>query len=152
MSRKINVHLDTNVLLDVLSEERRPGSAASDIVFQAIRSGLLEGELSTQSFLDASYIICRGSNSPLLSEKMLQLISYINMGAIDSFNLREAIRSSKGDLEDDAQYACALDGGCDVFLTNDRAFIQRYEGEDQPIRFFTPEEFVARLTGQTSAQ
>ena len=51
MSRKINVHLDTNVLLDVLSEERRPGSAASDIVFQAIRSGLLEGELSTQSFL-----------------------------------------------------------------------------------------------------
>ena len=42
MSRKIKVHLDTNVLLDVLSEERRPGSAASDIVFQAIRSGLLD--------------------------------------------------------------------------------------------------------------
>ena len=145
MSRKTKVFIDTNVLLDVLSEERRSSSDASDLIFQAIKSGLLEGELSTQSFLDASYIICRGRNSALLSEKLLQLMDFINMGAIDSSNIREAIAASRGDFEDDAQYACAMDGGCDFFLTNDRTFIKKYEGEKQPIQFFTPEEFLARL-------
>lgn len=152
MSRRIKVYLDTNVLLDVLSKEKRPGSEASDIIFQAIRSGIFEGELCTQSFLDASYIICRGKNSPQLTEKMLRLMDYINIDAIDSFQIRQALVNSKGDFEDDAQYACAYDGGCDVIITNDQDFIKKYEGEDQPIQFFTPEEFVTKLTGQTSGQ
>jgi len=152
MPRKIKAFLDTNVLLDVFCQESRLSSEASATIIQAISSGYIEGEMSTQSFLDAIYIICRGKITPLLSRKMLQLMSYINIGTIDSFNLREAISADKGDFEDDALYACAYDGGCDVIITNDQDFIKKYKGEEQPIRFFTPEEFVAKLTGQTSGQ
>jgi len=145
MSRRPKVFLDTNVLLDVLSSTPRPFSASSDLVFEAIRSGLLEGEISTQSFLDACYIISRGRMEPLLAEKIGRLMTYINVGAIDSFKIREAMLAAKGDFEDDCQFACAMDGGCDAFLTHDKEFINRYEGINPNIQFFTPDEFVARL-------
>ncbi|MBR1698849.1 MAG: PIN domain-containing protein [Bacteroidales bacterium] len=145
MARRIKVFLDTNVLLDVLCEERRPYSEASKIVFQAIKSGLLEGELTTQSFLDASYILCRGRNNPALSERLLRLMDFINVDSIDSFNIREALATPKGDFEDDAQYACAIEGACDIFLTHDQELIKQYKDVNPHIRFYTPQEFVAKL-------
>ena len=139
--------MDTNVLLDVLCGENRPYSESSRIIVLAIKSDLLEGELSTQSFLDASYILFRGKQNPVFSEKKLRLMDFIKIDSIDSFDIREAFDSPKGDLEDNAQYACATEAACDVFLTSDKDFIKQYEGENLHIRFFTPEEFVAKLQG-----
>lgn len=56
---KYRVFLDTNVLLDVLCTPDRPSAASSRLIFEAIRTGIFEGFLTTQSILDAFYILSR---------------------------------------------------------------------------------------------
>ena len=56
---KFRAFLDTNVLLDVLSTSERPSSEASEQIFEAIRSGIFEGFITTQSIIDAAYILSR---------------------------------------------------------------------------------------------
>lgn len=145
MERRIKVFLDTNVLLDVLSENPRPYTEASANILQAIRNGYLEGEITTQSFMDAYYILSGGKSNPELSRSILSLMNYVNVGSIDSFNVRDAIRTPKGDFEDDAQFSCALEGGCDAIVTADKKFIQDYNGENKHVWLGTPEEFLAKL-------
>lgn len=60
---KFRAFLDTNVLLDVLCTNRRPSAEASATLFQAIRSGILEGFITTQSIIDAAYILSRLSGN-----------------------------------------------------------------------------------------
>ena len=149
MSRRIKVFLDTNVLIDVLSLTPRPSSAASDVIFQAIRSGQLEGEISTQSIIDASYLLSRmpGFSKAQFGENVLRLFNYVNIDSISSFDTRSALLHPTADYEDDAHYAFAVSTGCDVVITSDEAFHARARWSGYPdIPFFTPQEFVAKLT------
>ena len=59
---RVKVFLDTNVLLDVL-EGDRPSTVYSNLVFEAVRERLLEGVLTTQSIVDASYIASKREDS-----------------------------------------------------------------------------------------
>lgn len=55
---KIKIFLDTNILMDVLMEDR-PLTAVSNKVFQTVLSNKTEGVLVAQSFVDASYMYLR---------------------------------------------------------------------------------------------
>lgn len=146
---KFKAFLDTNVLLDVLCIPERPSAEASAAVFQAIRSGLLEGVITTQSILDAAYILSR-AGTPFSTEDfgrcILSIMSYVNVDSIRFFDIREAIMHPDGDMEDDALYAYAEAEGCDAVITSDRDFRRRKHASGIP--FFTPEEFIARLRGR----
>lgn len=142
----LKIYLDTNILLDVLSPMERPCSKASRIIFQAIRSGYMEAVLSTQSILDAAYILSKATDySPVqFSRQILLILSFINIRSIDSANMREALILPSGDLEDNAQYALADSEGCDILVTSDRTFKRTRTSTGLPV--FTPEELVARMT------
>lgn len=149
MSRRIKVLLDTSVLIDILSATPRPSSQASDVILQAIRSGQLEGEISTQSIIDASYILSRlpGFSQERFTERILRLFNYINIDQISSFDTRSALLHPSGDFEDDAQYVFAVSTGCDAVITNDTGFRARPRWKGYPeLLFFTPQEFVDKLT------
>lgn len=145
---KFRAFLDTNVLLDVLCTPKRPSAEASETIFQAIRTGIFEGFITTQSLVDAAYILSRLSgrfDREAFGQCVLAMTNYLNINAINVFDIRNAIIRSDGDLEDDAQFAHAEDLGCDAIITSDRTFRQRKDGSGP--QFFTPESFVARLRG-----
>ena len=143
---KFKAFLDTNVLLDVLCTPKRPSADSSRFILQAVLSGHLEGVITTQSILDAAYILSKVS-SPFDREGfgkcVLYLMNFLYIDSIHIFDIREAILSPGADLEDDAQFAHALSEGCDAIITSDRGF--RHRKENSGILFFTPDEFVKRL-------
>lgn len=145
--RRLKVMIDTNVLLDVMCPDNRPSTETSTAIFRAIKKGVLEGELSTQSIVDAAYVASRTEGKELLNfkQKVQELRNYINIGGIDQFSLFAAVQKGTGDFEDDVQYEHAYDSGCDVLLTNDKEFIKHYAKKEVPIKFLTPEEFLAKL-------
>ena len=146
---KYRAFLDTNVLVDVLSASPRPSAEASRLIFEAVRSGIFEGFITTQSILDAAYILSRLSTSydrDRFGQSILKISNYLNVESIHIFDIRDAILRSNGDLEDDALFAHADALGCDAVITSDRSFRSRGTGSGP--EFFTPDSFVARLRGR----
>ena len=90
----IKVFLDTNVLIDVLSAERRPSTDYSDRIFQEIRNCRLEGVMTIQSIVDASYVFRRDNNSlDLFRDRILQIRNYVNLEPLDYSDLTDALLS-----------------------------------------------------------
>ena len=145
---KLKVFFDTNVLLDVILGDR-PSSPASIILFEAVKNGSLEGVMTTQSLLDAAYIIVRmGKESEeTLRQRMMMLIRYFNIDSLNSFNIKEACLSPFGDFEDEAQLALALDRYCHYIVTGDKQFRASHAG-DYRIQFKTPEELVGMMQAE----
>ena len=146
---KCKVLLDTNVLLDVLCTPRRPSAEASQLILQAIRDGYLEGVITTQSILDAAYILSRTSSDfdrESFGNCILTMMNFLNIDAIHVLDIRDAILHPAGDLEDDAHFAHADAEGCDAIITSDRRFRQQKEASG--MLFFTPDAFVTRLRGR----
>ena len=147
-TRKIKALLDTNVLLDLLSSADRPSSEASRMIFQAIRSGFLEGVLTTQSILDANYILSRCENFSFeaFGQCILSLRNFVNIGYLDLFDIQDAIRHPGGDFEDGAHFAHAEAEGCDVLVTSDRQLLKRESSSGMLV--LTPAQLIARMSGQ----
>ena len=145
----MKVFLDTNVLLDLLSTTERPSSEAARIIFQAIRSGYLEGVLTTQSIVDANYILSRlgqGFSAEAFAKTIISLINFVNISGLNSFDLQEALLHPTGDFEDDVQFAHAEAEGCDVFLTSDQGLLKRTS--EIGMQILPPTQFVARMTAR----
>lgn len=140
---KYKVFLDTNVLLDVLCPDNRPSSGASRIIFQAVYTGLMEAVITTQSILDAAYILsCVNDHfdKEAFGRCVLSMMDFMTIDSIHIFDIRDAIFRPGRDLEDDAQAEHAQAEGCDAIITSDRDFRRR--NDSSGILYFSPEEFV----------
>ena len=78
---KVRAFLDTNILIDLLMEGR-PGAPQANVIFQAAKSGLVEVFITTQSIIDAEYVM---SNAPAFSREnlfnaLLKLMGFVNIG------------------------------------------------------------------------
>ncbi len=146
--RRLKVLIDTNVLLDVICPDGRPYADASASILKAVRDGYLEGELSTQSIIDAAYVASHteGGMVEAFRCKILELSTFVNIDGMDFFSVMDAVKYCSGDFEDDAQLAFAYNTGCDIVLTGDKDFQARSGRKYDYIRFFTPQEFIDKLT------
>lgn len=74
---KLKVFFDTNVILDVLLGDR-PNSSASNILFEVVKEGLMEGVVTTQSLLDAAYIVgkMRAESRGAIRQQILNLMKF----------------------------------------------------------------------------
>ena len=144
---RIKAFLDTNVLLDLLMEDRH-SAAASSKVLESVVSHRAEGVIATQSFIDAAYIYLK--SKPQEHQKFINFVLFLsnrfNIHSVDSFAIYDACNSFKGDFEDDALFSVARATCCDVFITSDKSFISRYTGADPHILVMTPEEYIERAT------
>ena len=95
------VFFDTNVLLDLLLPERKSACVAA--ILSAVKMHKFEGQISTQSILDAKYS-SRKQGIPFERFKAFyeELRRFINFGEIDPMHLDWAFEHYSGDLEDDA--------------------------------------------------
>ena len=144
---KIKAFLDTNVILDLFLEGRK-STPASNAIFQAVFDGKIEAVITTQSLLDAYYIYCDAQNGEwnLFLNLVNRILNYVNVDAIQTFDLRWAGQHFSGDFEDDAQLSRALDTCCDVYVTNDKKFRARHSVGHEFLQFMSPDEFLARMT------
>lgn len=145
---KYRAFLDTNVLVDVLCPAQRPSAEASRLIFEAVRSGILEGFVTTQSILDAAYILsrlCDPFSRDAFGRSILKMSDFLNIESIHLFDIRNAVLRDHGDLEDDSLFAHAEALGCDAVITADRSFRNRKAGAGPQL--FTPASFAARLRG-----
>ena len=100
----IKVFLDTNVLVDMLSVSKRPSTDFSDRIFQEIRNFRLEGVVTIQSIVDASYIFRHDNGSlELFRDRILQIRNYVNLEPLDFSDLQDALLSGQSDFEDELQ-------------------------------------------------
>ena len=143
---KFKALLDTNILLDVLCTSKRPSAEASALIFQAIRDGYLEGVVTTQSIMDAAYILSRIStpfDREAFGRSILSMTNYLNINAIHIFHVCDAILHPSTELEDDALFAHADAEGCDAIITSDQGFLNRKDTGG--ILLISPEDFLLRL-------
>ena len=143
--KRVRAFVDTNVLVDLLAGDR-PCSSFAKQLFQAAKDGLIELFLTTQSFLDAAYISMktykvRESHFSMVARS---LMSFVNVGYIDSFELRDALWGESEDIEDAAQYAHADSLGCDVIVTSDRRFASQ-RSLIGGMEILSPEECIDRM-------
>ena len=146
LKHKIRAFLDTNITIDVLSSDYREHREASQRIFQAIHNGELEGYITTQSLLDAQYILSREKNFSMqkFSQMMLYILSFVNVTQIDGLSIREALKNPTGDFEDDAQFAQADSEDFDIVVTSDRSFLARQSADGPQI--LTPEGLIEKMS------
>lgn len=146
LKHKLRAFLDTNITIDVLSSDYREHREASRRVFQAIHNGELEGFLTTQSILDAQYILSKEKNFSMqkFSQVMLYILSFVNVTQIDGLSIRKALKNPTGDFEDDAQIAQADSEELDIVVTSDRSFFA-HQSADGP-KFMTPESLIEKMS------
>ena len=141
---RIKVFFDTNSLVDVLLGNR-PHSEASKKVFQTVYNHLAEGVVTSQSMIDATYILGKIDGASFTSQ-FLDIVNHFNLETVDFFALKHACTNFSGDFEDDALYHVALHSGCDVIVTSDKTFIRTYQHKNPRLLVITPEEFVEKVT------
>ena len=135
--------LDTNILLDILIQERA-SHEISLLILRLAKGRHINLQVSTQSLTDTEYILSRNNQDFTIFADMVKwMLNHVDVDGPDAFHLRDAIDGYSGDFEDDLQYAYAMNNACDVIITNDQKFIQRKTPGD--IKMMTPEEFVGRM-------
>ena len=145
---KLRVFLDTNILVDVLCGPERSSYVYSTKIIKGAKDGLFEAFITTQSIIDAEFICTNspGSNAAYFYESMLSMIKYLNIGSIDSMEIKDALLHPDKDFEDSAQFAHASSEGMDIIITSDRKFGNRKK--DDGLVFMTPEQFVHRMENE----
>ena len=141
----MRLFLDTNVLMDFLVHDR-PNSYYSTLIFETVKKSSLEAWMTTQSIIDAAYIVGRDKGYVLenFRNNIRDILRFVNVGGMSFFDLKDAINASEiDDIEDCAQAFFAEDNHCDIIITSDKDF--RIPDKMNPTPVMTPEAFIARL-------
>ena len=139
----MRIFIDTNVLIDLLSEDR-PNHACASQILQVVKKGVLTASMTTQSIIDASYVQTEVAKGPVeaFREAIRSLSSFIDVISITREDIEAANNCHIPDYEDAAQVACALNSYCDAIITSDKK-IRAYTS----LPVYTPQEFNQELFG-----
>ena len=133
----MKVFLDTNILLDIMMDSRE-NHIDSTSVLRVADAGYLQAVITTQSILDANYVLVNVAKTPLedFITSLNEIMSVAKVESIDEPNIEEAIKSPNLDFEDAAQIACSVSCGCDCIISSDIRMKR-----DSTLTVYTPKEF-----------
>ena len=114
----MRVLLDTNIVLDGLLE-REPFVRDAKALFQAIRSGQVEGYITATTLTDIFYIARKAKGTMVARQDVSDLLALMQVCTVDRSILEAAISSLLPDFEDAVQLACALNENLDAIITRD---------------------------------
>ena len=138
--------LDTNILMDILVQERK-SAAASTMIFEQVKNGKLEAFASTQSITDMYYIASQFNVTKMDTDRFTQwMLAYVNVRPVYESCIRSALKMENVDFEDNALLASAELEQCDVFVTNDKKILSR-DNLGQ-LKALKPERFVEIMSQQ----
>ena len=102
----IRVFLDTNIIVDLISD-RKPFSKYAIEIFQKAEEGKLELFTSSHSIATTHYLLKKYMTEKDLREVLINLLDYLTVIAVDLDILKRGLRSNHKDFEDSIQIFCA---------------------------------------------
>lgn len=110
--------IDTNVVLDLL-QEREPFVENAARLFERIDAGEIEGFITATTITNIYYIVRKVAGKVVAQDVIAQILSDLNICAVDLNVLEQALALSFEDFEDAVQYACAVEHNLDAIVTRD---------------------------------
>jgi len=137
------IFLDTNVILDIL-DRRRDNHDKALMLLSAAQKGAIKFVASTQSIVDASYIMTQVNKDslPVFRKVMTSLCSIISVCPVTGMAIEDANDSAVPDYEDAVQLSCAVCEECEAIVTSDRKF-----RSFTSVPTYTVEEFYMAVFG-----
>jgi predicted nucleic acid-binding protein len=114
----MRVLIDTNVVLDFL-QEREPFVENAARLFERMDAGELEGFIAATTITNIYYIVRRTAGRVVAQDAIAQVLSDLNICAVDQEVLEQALALGFEDFEDAVQYICAVVHNVDVIVTRD---------------------------------
>jgi predicted nucleic acid-binding protein len=114
----MRVLIDTNVVLDFL-QEREPFVENAARLFERIDAGEIEGFIAATTITNIYYIVRRAAGRVVAQDAITQVLSDLNICAVDLEVLEQALALNFEDFEDAVQYACAVVYSVDAIVTRD---------------------------------
>ena len=140
----MDVFIDTNVLIDVLSK-RDPFYKSSALVWSLAEKGKINGLVSVISFNNIYYIVRKLRNNRTAERMLILIRDVFDVIALDKQILGQAIDAGFNDFEDAIQYASAVHAGVDCLLSRNQ---KDFPIKDLPV--MSPEEFITSFSYGTS--
>ncbi|MGK7892079.1 MAG: type II toxin-antitoxin system VapC family toxin [Xenococcus sp. (in: cyanobacteria)] len=114
----MQVLIDTNVVLDLL-QEREPFVENAAKLFERIDDGEIEGFITATTITNIDYIVRKAAGKIVAQDAISQILSDLNICAVDLNVLEQALALNFEDFEDAVQYACAVVHNLDAIVTRD---------------------------------
>lgn len=114
----MRVLIDTNVVLDFL-QEREPFVENAARLFERIDAGEIEEFIAATTITNIYYIIRRVAERVVAQDAITQVLSDLNICAVNLEVLEQALMLNFEDFEDAVQYACAVMHNVDAIVTRD---------------------------------
>jgi predicted nucleic acid-binding protein len=130
---------DTNILIDYY--DNRPGASDVHALFRVARAGGISIFASILTFANFAYVAKHNHTKEQVYSELDRLERLISVLPMDRAQLRTAIDTPCKDFEDMLQYQCAVAGGCDVIITNNKKDFLAYSR----LPLFTAEEYLNEL-------
>jgi predicted nucleic acid-binding protein len=121
--------IDTNVVLDFL-QGRKPFVESAVRLFERIDNGEVEGFIAATTITNIYYIVRKSAGKAVAQDAITQVLSDLNICAVDLEILEEAIALNFEDFEDAVQYACGVAHNVDAIVTRDKS---GFSGGEIPI-------------------
>ncbi len=114
----MRVLVDTNVVLDLL-QEREPFVENAARLFERMDAGEIEGFITATTITNIYYIVRKVAGREVAQDAIAQILSDLNICAVDLNVLEQALALNFEDFEDAVQYACAIVHNLDAIVTRD---------------------------------
>ncbi len=114
----MRILIDTNVVLDLL-QEREPFVENAARLFERIDAGEIEGFITATTITNIYYIVRKVAGRVVAQDAIAQILSDLNICAVDLNVLEQALALNFEDFEDAVQYSCAVVHNLDAIVTRD---------------------------------
>ena len=134
-----NLFLDTNVILDLLSQRIPFYDSVARIATLADQKKLILFA-SPISFTTIDYVLRKFESAEIGMNKLRRFKIICEVGSIDEETMEKALNSDFEDFEDAVQYFCALQAGCSAIITRNG---KDFKNSNLPI--MTAEEYLSSI-------
>lgn len=139
----IHAFLDTDVILDLLTD-RRPWSDHAEEIFRQAVNGNVKLYTSPLSFSNAWYVLSAHADTNRITTQFRKLLPMLSLTPLDREVIQQAVEFPLPDLEDALQhFSAAREGMISCIVTRTP---RDYRGSR--IAVLTPEIFVRQIKGK----
>lgn len=133
----MRVLFDVNVVLDVLAD-REPFVEPSSAALSLAETGDITGVIAAHTVTTLHYLLERELGQARSRRVLTELLSFLEVEAVDGDRIRHALGMAWQDFEDAVQAACAESSKADFVVTRDMTGFRK-----SAVRPISPAELVA---------
>ena len=114
----MHIFIDTNIFLDLILKREKFQEAL--LILNSIEKKIFDASILDITILNIDYVAKKQiQNTDSFLSTVNQLFQVL--GASNQ-TIEKALSINNNDLEDNVQYICAKEAGCEVIITNDKNF------------------------------